>query len=150
MSTVTGVGASAPSTASSVSGLSSDEFFKLIFTELSNQDPLKPNDTNALLQQIANIKSIQSDADLTDRLGELVGQNELSAGAGLIGRLVSGLSESNERVSGMVHSVSKTEDGVVLNLDGGLRVPMSSVDRVLEDPASGGDGSGQSETGGGA
>ncbi len=135
MSTVTGVGASTQSGASSVGALSSDEFFKLIFTELSNQDPLKPNDTNALLEQIANIRSIQSDVDLVDRLGELVGQNELSSGAGLIGRLVSGLTDTDDRVSGVVNSVSKTDDGVVLNLDGGYRVPMSKVDRVLEDPA---------------
>lgn len=134
MSTVAGIGASTQGGATSVGGLSSDEFFRLIFTELSNQDPLEPNDTNALLEQIANIRSIQSDVDLVDRLGELVGQNELSSGAGLIGRLVSGLSEADERVSGVVHSVSKTDDGVVLNLDGGARVPMSSVDRVLEDP----------------
>lgn len=135
MSTVEGIGASASPSASGVGGLSSDEFLKLIFTELSNQDPLEPNDTGALLEQIANIRSIQSDVDLVDRLGDLVGQNELSAGAGLIGRMVSGLTETARRVTGIVNSVSKTEDGVVLNLDGGSRVPMSSLDRVLEGEA---------------
>lgn len=148
MSTVEGIGASGPSSATGIGGLSSDEFLKLIFTELGNQDPLEPNDTGALLEQIANIRQIQSDVDLVDRLGALVGQNELSAGAGLIGRLVSGLSETNQRVTGVVHSVSKTEDGVVLNLDGGPRVPMSSVDRVLDadegDPAE--DGADQEES----
>lgn len=134
MSTIAGVGGSAGTGAASggISGLSSDEFLKLIFTELGNQDPLQPNDTGALLEQIANIRSIQSDVDLVDRLGELVGQNELAAGAGLIGRVVSGRSEANERVTGAVHSVSRTQSGVVLNLDGGSRVPMSAVDRVLE------------------
>lgn len=132
MSTVAGIGASTQGAVGGMGSLSSDEFFKLIFTEMSNQDPLKPNDTSALLDQIANIRSIQSDVDLVDRLGELVGQNELSAGAGLIGRLVSGLSESNQRVTGLVDSVSRTEEGVVLNLGGGVRVPMRDVDRVLE------------------
>ena len=131
MNTVAAVGASVPGTASSVSGLSSDEFFQLIFTELSNQDPLDPNDTNALLEQIANIRSIESDIDLVDQLGELVGQNELASGAGLIGLLVSGLSEAKERVTGLVNSVSKTDAGVVLSLEGGLRVPMADLDRVL-------------------
>jgi flagellar basal-body rod modification protein FlgD len=132
VSTVAGIGASTQGAVGGMGSLSSDEFFKLIFTEMSNQDPLKPNDTSALLDQIANIRSIQSDVDLVDRLGELVGQNELSAGAGLIGRLVSGLSESNQRVTGLVDSVSRTEEGVVLNLGGGVRVPMRDVDRVLE------------------
>ena len=140
MDAVESVGTSTQSASSTVGALSSDEFFQLIFTELSNQDPLEPNDTNALLEQIANIRSIQSDVDLVDRLGQLVGQNELSAGAGLIGRLVSGLSESSLRVTGVVNSVSKTDDGVVLNLDGGIRVPMARVDQVLEgDTGDGGD-----------
>ena len=132
MNTVDGIGASTPRVDSGINGLSSEEFFQLIFTEMSNQDPLKPNDTSALLDQIANIRSIESDVDLVDKLGELVGQNEMAAGAGLIGRLVSGLSEANERVTGLVNSVSRTEEGVVLNLDGGMRVPMGDVDRVLE------------------
>ncbi len=132
MNTVEAIGASAKNADSGISGLSSDEFFKLIFTELSNQDPLDPNDTNALLEQIANIRSIESDVDLVSKLGELVGQNELAAGAGLIGRLISGLSETSERVTGLVNSVSRTEEGVVLNLTGGIRVPMADVDRVLD------------------
>lgn len=132
MNTVDAIGASAQNAGSGINGLSSDEFFQLIFAELSNQDPLDPNDTNALLEQIANIRSIESDIDLVDKLSELVGQNELASGAGLIGRLVSGLSEANERVTGIVNSVSKTEHGVVLNLDGGLRVPMADLDRVLD------------------
>lgn len=138
VNTVDAIGSSSTSTQSSgMSGLTSDEFFKLIFTELSNQDPLEPNDTNALLEQIANIRAIQSDDDLGTRLADLVGQNELSAGAGLIGRLVSGLSEANERVSGTVQSVSKTDEGVVLNLAGGVRVPMDSIDQVLQDQDTG-------------
>lgn len=144
MNAVEAIGASAPRQGSGMSGLTSDEFFRLIFTELSNQDPMKPNDTSALLEQIANIRSIQADEDLSDRLGAMLGQNDLASGSGLIGRLVSGVSEANERVSGVVHSVSKTEDGVVLNLDGGARVRMDNVDKVLRDEQ-GGSGEGQDD-----
>ncbi len=142
MSTVGGIGASAFSqtSGSGVGQLSSDAFFKLIFSELTNQDPLKPNDTNALLTQIANIQSIQSDTNLVDNLGKLVGQNELTAGAGLIGSTISGLSDTSQRVSGLVDSVSKGKNGVVLNLADGTRVPMKNVDLVL---------SGGSDTGSG-
>ena len=134
MNAVDAIGSSASASESSaVSGLTSDEFFQLIFAELSSQDPLEPNDTNALLEQIANIRSIQSDDDLSTRLTDLVGQNELASGAGLIGKLVSGVSQTNQRVSGLVQSVSKTDEGVVLNLAGGTRVSMSGVDQVLQD-----------------
>jgi flagellar basal-body rod modification protein FlgD len=129
---VDAIGASPPRRDAAVSGLSSDEFFRLIFAELTTQDPLKPSDTGTLLEQVANIRAIQSDEDLSNRLAELAGQNELAAGAGLIGRLVTGVSESDGRVSGLVRSVSRTEAGVVLRLEGGSRVPMRSVDGVVE------------------
>lgn len=132
---VDAIGSTTSGQSGAMSGLSSDEFFQLIFTELTSQDPLEPNDTNALLEQIANIRSIQSDDDLASRLTDLVGQNELAAGAGLIGRLISGVGETNTRVSGVVESVSRTESGVVLNLAGGTRVSMGNVDQVIQDQA---------------
>ena len=45
------------------SELTSEEFVKIMFTELSNQDPLKPSDSSALLQQMSNLRSIQSDIE---------------------------------------------------------------------------------------
>lgn len=142
MNAVESIGSSTSAQPSAVSGLTSDQFFQLIFAELSSQDPLEPNDTNALLEQIANIRSIQSDDDLSSRLTDLIGQNELASGAGLIGKLVSGLSETQQRVSGVVQSVSKTADGVVLSLGGGTRVAMEDVDQVLQDQQDGAAGDG--------
>ncbi|MGQ0628792.1 MAG: flagellar hook capping FlgD N-terminal domain-containing protein, partial [Phycisphaerales bacterium] len=60
------------------SELSSDEFVKIMLTELSNQDPLKPQDSSTLIQQMANILSIQSDVDLSKKLDSLVTQNQLA------------------------------------------------------------------------
>jgi len=131
MSAIDAVAAGTSPTGSGFSSLSSDEFTKLILTELSNQDPLEPNDTGALLDQLANIRSIQSDIDLGDKLGELVSQNQLASSAGLIGQVVSGVSETRERTIGEVLSVSRTEAGAVLNLDNGQRVPMNSVDEIV-------------------
>lgn len=113
------------------SSLSSEEFTKIILTELQNQDPLEPNDTGALLEQLSSIRSIQSDMELGDRLESVVSQNEFAAAAGLIGRRISGLTETGQRVEDDVASVSRTSEGAVLNLVGGKRVPMSGLDRVL-------------------
>lgn len=115
------------------SALGSDQFMKIILTELSKQDPLKPNDSTALLQQLSTIRSIQSDVDLGDRLKELAGQNEMSAAAGLIGRVVAGITEDAERVNGSVASVSRTKSGAVLTLAGGQRVAMKDVDQIVAD-----------------
>jgi len=111
--------------------LTSADFSKIIFTELSNQDPMSPNDTNALLQQISTLRSIQADTDLTDQLQSLVYQNQFTSGATLLGRRVSGVSDGNERVQGTVRSVSNTPSGAVVNLDNGHRVLLSQVDELL-------------------
>lgn len=114
------------------SELTSEEFTKIIFTELSNQDPLEPSDSKALLEQLSSIRSIQSDMDLGAKLQSLVAQSEMSAAAGLIGKLVSGLTDDNQRVAEVVVSISRTSEGAVLNLHGGTRVPMKNVDEVLD------------------
>ena len=118
--------------AKGMSGLTTEEFSKIIFTELSNQDPLSPNDTSALLEQISTLRSIQSDTDLSDRLKSLVQQNQFAAGTTLLGRRVSGVSELNERVQGTVRGVSNTKEGPVVTLDTGERIAMSSLDEVVE------------------
>lgn len=145
MSAVSSLGGSAavqaaPNTPNAFSELTSEEFVKIMFTELSNQDPLKPNDSSALLEQMANLRSIQSDLELGRRLDALTARNELAAAGGLIGKVVSGLAESGERILGVVRSVSRTKDGPVLNLDNGARVAFSKVDEMAEAPAAQGAG----------
>lgn len=110
--------------------LGTEEFVKIIFAELANQDPLAPSDSKALLEQLASLRSIEADTDLTNRLSALVGQNELAAASGLIGRRISGLSEDLAPTEGIVASVTRSKDGAILNLQGGKRVPMAHLDRV--------------------
>ena len=82
---------STPSTgATGFSALTAEDFSNIIFTELSKQDPLAPNDTNALLQQISSVRAIQSDMDLSSKLSSLVNENEFSSAATLIGKTISG------------------------------------------------------------
>jgi hypothetical protein len=63
---------------------------------------------------------------------KLVDQNDFSSAAGLIGKGVSGLSNDNQRVAGVVASVSRTSDGTVVTLDSGTQVKMSNVDQVVD------------------
>lgn len=130
-----GVGAitseSAAAAPSAFSELRSEEFVRIIFTELANQDPLSPSDSKALLDQLSSLRSIQSDIDMGNRLGDLVAQNELSAAAGLIGKTVRGRGATGT-TTGPVESVSRTDDGAVLNLSGGRRILMSRVDEVFD------------------
>ena len=122
--------------ADAFSSLSSEQFVKIIFAELSKQDPLKPNDSNQLVQQLANIRSIQSDIDMQARLKELVGQNQLSTAGNLLGTYVRGTSVDFKSVAGVVKSIGQTKEGPVLTLSDGSKVKFSGVtDVLLEAPA---------------
>ncbi len=114
------------------SELSSEEFVRIMFTELSNQDPLKPNDSNQLLEQMSNLRSIQSNIDLQTKLSDVVSQNQLSTAGALLGKTVRGITEEGELVEGVVRSVSQTRDGPVFNLPNGVRLAFKQVSEMLD------------------
>lgn len=119
-----------PNVGNRFSAMSSEDFVRIIFTELANQDPLAPNDSNALLQQLSSLRSIESDIQLIDQLKSLVTESQLAAGSNLIGKFVIGLTATNDRVAGNVRSVSREDDSVVLKLDNGFTVPFESLDTI--------------------
>lgn len=123
---------SVPRTPNAFSDLTSEEFVRIMFTELANQDPLKPNDSAALLEQMSSLRSIQSDIELSDKLASMVTQNQLASAGAMIGKYISGISLGNSRVEGAVVSVSRTDTGPILNLNNGYRVHFDNVDEMID------------------
>ena len=125
--------------------LSSQEFLRIMFTQLQNQDPLEPQDSQAMLDQLSALRSIESDTKMVASLENLVSQNEFAAASQLIGSLVSGVTLDNQRLADLVVSVSQTSQGPVLNLFGGSRMFFNQVDEIagpiddLVDPDPNGD-----------
>jgi len=124
-------GASTPPGVNGFSDLTSDDFIRIMFAELTNQDPFEPADSKAMLDQLSSLRSIQSDLDMGERLSELVRQNEFAAAATLVGQVVGGVTIDGRRVLDLVVSVSNTPDGPVLNLFDGSRMPFAWVEEVL-------------------
>ncbi|MGI9012754.1 MAG: flagellar hook capping FlgD N-terminal domain-containing protein [Phycisphaerales bacterium] len=122
------------STPSRFQEMTSEDFIRIIFTELSNQDPFEPNDSAALLDQLNSIRSIESDLQLTDRLNNLITQNQLAGAGALLGSFATGLSDDFGRVDGFVIGVSRAGDKVHLELDNGFRISMDQLESVI-DPA---------------
>ena len=115
--------------------LGTAEFLDIIFTELGNQDPLEPSDTQATLDQLSTLWSIQSDSNMITQLESIVAQNGLASAANLIGHEISGLNELGVRVQGTVSSAINTTSGAILRLDDGSFVPMATLEQVLAPPA---------------
>lgn len=112
----------------------SQDFLKVMFAELTKQDPLQPNDSKALLDQIGQIRAIESDLQLTDKLEEMSRQNQVTVGGSLLGKFAEGKTPSGAEVRGYVDSVSVTKEGLSLNLSTGFSIPMDRLSRVI-DPA---------------
>jgi len=112
--------------------LSSGEFLQIILSELSNQDPLAPNDTTALLEQLSSLRSIESQVSLESELKSLVTQNAISSSAGMIGKFVEGVDDNNQTLGGVVASLSIEEGKPVLKLADGSSLPAERVTRVRE------------------
>lgn len=109
--------------------LDSDEFTQIILTELSNQDPLEPNDTGALLEQLSTIRSIESDSQLNETLGSLVDRSDFTTAASLIGKNVTTADDGVTLRE--VISVTQGGDGVSVTLDDGAFLPLSAVRSVF-------------------
>ncbi|MHC4774823.1 MAG: flagellar hook capping FlgD N-terminal domain-containing protein [Planctomycetota bacterium] len=114
--------------------MKSEDFIRVIFAELANQDPFQPNDSAALLEQLSSIRTIESDLELTDQLNALVLENQLASASNLIGKMVGGLSTTNDRVAGTVVSVIRQGNQVTLELDTGWLMPIESVEQIIEVP----------------
>lgn len=131
MSAITDFSTSNPvSSDDAFNSLSSAEFLQIIFTELQNQDPLEPQDSQAMLNQLSALRSIESDTNMVQSLESLVSQNEFAAASQLIGSLVSGITLDNQRVADLVISVSQSSQGPVLNLFDGSRMLFDQVDEI--------------------
>ncbi len=118
--------------------LTSEDFMKIMFTELSNQDPTKPQDTQALLTQINTVRSIESNLQMMDQLTKLVAQNQFATAGSLVGKTVIGRDESFQTVQGQVKSAAVENNRILLTLVTGERIPMDNVESISDpDPVNG-------------
>ncbi|TGD96585.1 flagellar hook assembly protein FlgD [Methylobacterium nonmethylotrophicum] len=84
---------SASKTASDASTIAGNfnQFLTLLTTQLQNQNPLDPLDTNQFTQQLVQFASVEQQLKTNDRLGSLLTASKASAAAtasGLIGKTV--------------------------------------------------------------
>lgn len=112
------------------SKLKTEDFIKLMITQLQNQDPLEPDKSQDLLAQMSQIGQLQSTTDLQQSLKSLVLQNSLGSAGNLIGKMVRGLDDKGDTVSGLVTSVRVENDQIFLELDNGKSLRLSHVTSI--------------------
>lgn len=98
--------------------LGSDTFLKLLVAQLQNQNPLEPMDGSQMLQQTATFSQVEAMQRLTDLQGRLLGVQNFSAAASLIGKEITAFVPGEGDVAGIVDSVGSGETGALLRVDG--------------------------------
>ena len=69
-------------------GLSFESLLKIVLTQLTYQDPLKPMDNFEFVSQLAQFSQIQQTQEMSDSLKTLVAAQSTSQAAGLLGKTV--------------------------------------------------------------
>ncbi len=117
----------------SASNLSSDDFFKLLITQLTNQDPMEPTSNQELLQQISSIRDIELSTTLTESLQRLAGQQQFGSASTLIGQYVTSVAGSDGNVlAGTVVAVKFDSQGLpTLQLSNGVELEMSQLSSIV-------------------
>ena len=69
-------------------GVSQEDFFKILVTQLQFQDPLKPIDNQAFIAQIAQFTSLEQSRQANDRIDALASIQAVTQTIGLLGKTV--------------------------------------------------------------
>lgn len=109
-------GTSSSVTSDTLNNVTPNDFLKLLLTELQNQDPLDPMKSSDMVQQVSQIKAIQSNQQLTETLTSMQLQQELVAASTMLQKSITGLTDDGEKITGVVDRVSIDDTGVKLNI----------------------------------
>jgi len=120
-------------TSNSFAELGSQDFFRLMLTQLTNQDPLEPTGNKELLEQISSIRDIELSTTLSESLRILTGQQRFTSASSLIGQHVTGTpAEDGTTPGGVVVAVRFEPDGTpVLQLANGETLPLDRVSAIM-------------------
>lgn len=78
----------ASSAATQASGISQEDFFRILVAQLSFQDPLKPIDNQAFIAQIAQFTALEQSRQTNENMTALLTVESSTQAVGLIGRTV--------------------------------------------------------------
>ena len=111
-------------------GMTSEDFMKLLITQLQNQDPSNPMDSDQLLNQVSQMRSLQANLELETAMKGLTLSQQLSSASNLIGKTITAVTgDSNTEVIGDVESVVVKDNKTFLRVDG-QEIPMDDITGV--------------------
>jgi flagellar basal-body rod modification protein FlgD len=111
------------------SGLNADTFLKLLVAQLKYQDPTKPTDSAAMLQQSAQYSIVGRLNDLAEQTASLALAQHTTIATSFLGRTVTAKDIDGTDVTGVVSAVRMSSIGPVLVV-GEKELPYGAVTTV--------------------
>jgi flagellar basal-body rod modification protein FlgD len=111
------------------SGLTSDDFLKMLIAQLQYQDPTNPMDSDQLLNQISQMQALQSNLSLSDSIKSMTLSQQLTSATSFLGKQVVGTDANKKQISGTVDSVVVNSGTTYLSV-AGSQVPLANVSNV--------------------
>lgn len=112
-------------------GMGDDTFLKLLITQLQNQDPLSPMDSQDLMNQVATLTMLEQTIQMNQNLEDYLSQQPLLQASQFIGKSVQAILEDGTPIEGEVESVQQSGHLITLNVQG-YGVPLELVTKVYE------------------
>jgi flagellar basal-body rod modification protein FlgD len=94
-------------TAQAAFGLEFQSLLRIILTQLTYQDPLKPLDNTEFVSQLAQFSQLQQTQSLNDQIGNLLAAQSATQATALLGKTID-VTAGASTISGTVQSVSFT------------------------------------------
>ncbi len=107
-------------------GLGMEDFLKILLTQLTFQDPMKPMDNQEFMAQMAQFTSLEQTQQLNSKLDALLSTQASLQSVGLIGRTVD-ISTESGTVTGTVSALSLSGESPSLAVRTAAGVTISSV-----------------------
>lgn len=119
-------------------GLGFEDLLKIVLTQLTYQDPLKPMDNFQFVSQLAQFSQIQQTQEMSSSLQTLVSAQSTSQAASLIGKTVD-VPAGQINLTGRVTAVAFTNSGPTLTIKTAdnqtiRNISLGAVSQIKETP----------------
>lgn len=126
------VGGSGSATGLQANSLTQQDFLKVLLTQLTYQDPMKPMDNQQFMAQLAQFSTLQQTQQLNTNIETLISNQSALQSVGLIGRTVD-VSTDNGNVTGtvMALALSGTSPMLTVKTSAGATLTNIGLGQVL-------------------
>ena len=134
MAEIATIGAPSDQVAANAFGMGFEDLLRIVLTQLTHQDPLKPMESFEFVSQLAQFSQIQQTQTMSDRLLGLLQAQAANQATSVLGRVVD-IPAGSGLISGRVESISfqtgeprltiETADGRTIS-----NLALSSISRI--------------------